>query len=179
MTAGSEDSNASGSLEGEWTEVPRPSDFPAGTFASEDSKERYVLVMSRFAQRRQKTQRRPGAPPPRDAKEAECANCNQMGHTAQACNRPKLPIDQRKCHICDKTGHIAFKCPDKDKSKKSGRTNMVAEAPEVNDSYLGVHAMGNACWSMLPAQIDYRGHAYAPAEGHAEGASRGAPRKCI
>ena len=36
-----------------WELVPTAEDFPRGTFASEEAKENYVLVMSRFAQARQ------------------------------------------------------------------------------------------------------------------------------
>ena len=75
--------------------MPAAEDFPDGTFASAAALDNYVVVMSRFAQRRQRqmeTGARKGqrpirsATPPRDAKDAKCANCNQAGHTAQQCN---------------------------------------------------------------------------------------------
>ena len=31
------------------------------------------------------------------------------------CPKPPISIEDRKCHICGKAGHIARKCPDKDK----------------------------------------------------------------
>ena len=39
---------------GEWEELPPIEAFPAGTFASPEAKENYILVMNRFAQRRQR-----------------------------------------------------------------------------------------------------------------------------
>ena len=64
--------------------------------------------------------------PPREARDAKCANCNQTGHTAQVCKQKKLTMGERKCHICDKSGHLARVCPDRDKSK---RANMIDEEP--------------------------------------------------
>lgn len=109
----------------EWETLPMPDEFPSGTFPNQQARDNYVLVMSRFAQRRQKAgnrkQQSPQAPtraraPPRDARDIKCANCNQTGHTAQACSRPALPTDQRKCHTCNKTGHLSRNCPENKKA---------------------------------------------------------------
>ena len=87
-------------------EMPSADDFPEKTFASEDARARYALVVSRFQRRRAgpapkkkagPTPRAAGrAGPPRDVREVKCSNCNQAGHTAQECSRPKLEVSQRK-----------------------------------------------------------------------------------
>ena len=57
--------------------------------------------------------RRFGPPAPRvaalsrDPKDNKCANCNQPGHTKWYCPKPPISIEDRKCHICGKAGHIA------------------------------------------------------------------------
>ena len=98
------------------SEMPTADDFPEGTFASEEARARYALVVSRFQRRRAVAapKRKAGPPPkqpdgpgpPRDVRDVKCANCNQTGHTALECSRPKLELNQRKCHKCGKTGHI-------------------------------------------------------------------------
>ena len=127
----------------EWETVPAPEEFPAGTFANAEARDNYVLVMSKFQQRRlrqptRKQQQTRTAAPPRSAEDSRCANCNQKGHTAQACIRPKVTMDQRRCHVCNKTGHLARACPDKDKAK----ANMIAAEPSAaaatREAFLGV-----------------------------------------
>ena len=103
--------------------LPKAEDFPPGTLASPEAANNYVLVIPRFAQRRQRQAARRSAAntstsvlkrtPPRDVRDMKCANCNQQGHTAMQCNRPKVPNDQRKCHTCGKVGHLARACPEK------------------------------------------------------------------
>ena len=46
------------------------------------------------------------ATPPRDARDVKCANCGQTGHAAKDCKKERIPFEQRKCHICNKAGHI-------------------------------------------------------------------------
>ena len=72
----------------EWEAIPAAEDFPDGMFGNAEARDNFVLVMSRFAQRRQRqtdTGARKGQPlirtatPPRDAKDAKCANCIRQG----------------------------------------------------------------------------------------------------
>ena len=120
-------------------EMPAPDDFPEGTFANEDAKARYALVVSRFQQRRRPTpapKKRPspiqkgtdGNGPPRDVRDIKCANCGQAGHTAPECSRPKVELSQRKCHKCGKPGHIARFCKEKSPAKVAV---VQAEAPST------------------------------------------------
>ena len=117
-------------------EIPSADDFPEGTFANEEARARYALVVSRFQRRRAiatpkkkagPPPKPPGGPgPPRDVRDVKCANCNQTGHTALECSRPKLELSQRKCHKCGKSGHIARFCKEKDPAK----VNVVQQEPQ-------------------------------------------------
>jgi hypothetical protein len=40
-------------------------------------------------------------------------NCNRKGHTASECRQPRIEVNDRKCFICQKTGHIAKDCKEK------------------------------------------------------------------
>ena len=33
-----------------------------------------------------------------------------FGHTAPNCKKPKVPLEERKCHKCGQPGHISAKC---------------------------------------------------------------------
>ena len=52
-------------------------------------------------------------------KERECR------HIAQQCTRLKLTTNQRRCHTCNKPGHLSRQCPDKD---KAARANVGAQS---------------------------------------------------
>ena len=104
-------------------EMPSADDFPAGTFANDAARAQYALVESRFQRKRfapapkrrpSPVQRGANSGPPREIRDAKCANCNQTGHTAQECSRPKVEFSQRKCHKCGKVGHLARNCTEKE-----------------------------------------------------------------
>ena len=79
----------------------------------------YVLAAARAIQRRN-AQRAPAkrvSTCPRDPKDTKCANCNQTGHTAATCTKPKRAMADRLCHVCNKPGRLARRCPDRDKQK--------------------------------------------------------------
>ena len=97
------------------------------------------MILSEHAQRRSAGNRPPpGVPrrgrprpttpaPPRDARVTKCANCNQPGHTTLQCTRPKVSLEQRRCHVSNKVGHAARRCPDASKPAPSKSANIVNE----------------------------------------------------
>jgi hypothetical protein len=46
-----------------------------------------------------------------------CARCKQPGHRAQQCTKP----DNRKCYVCDETGHVALNCPLKGSARAASK----------------------------------------------------------
>ena len=58
--------------------------------------------------------------PPRDPKDNKCANCNDKGHDASKFPKAKVLMSERRCHTCNRTGHLARNCPDKDKKAITG-----------------------------------------------------------
>ena len=76
-----------------------------------------AMAAAQVRRNNQKAQLRRTPTPPRGAKDAKCANCNQTGHTAQNCSKPKKAISDRLCHTCNKPGHVARRCLEKDKVK--------------------------------------------------------------
>ena len=42
-----------------------------------------------------------------------CANCSSEKHATADCDKPKVPIDKRPCHVCGKPGHTANRCRSK------------------------------------------------------------------
>ena len=38
-------------------------------------------------------------------------NCVENGHTSQECKKPKIEMKDRKCFICNESGHPAARCP--------------------------------------------------------------------
>ena len=124
---------------GEWEMVP-PEAFPEGTFRDEQARENYILVMSKHAQRRMRQPTRSqtsSSGPPRDVNDVKCANCNEKGHTAQQCKRPKVESKDRKCHTCGLPGHIAAKCPDKD--KRRAKANVVENEKREDARVPAIH----------------------------------------
>ena len=88
------------------------SDVPAYVLQnmSVNEKEGFIAALIKAAQQRRPTgrrwgplqqqqQQRPRAPP-RDAQDVRCGNCGATGHTAVACKKPRLPLEERKCHNC-------------------------------------------------------------------------------
>ena len=72
-------------------------------------------------------------PPPRDAKDIKCANCNMTGHDKDACTKPKLSISMRACHECGEVGHIGKNCP----KKKRGTINAIqGESRQAKSSWV-------------------------------------------
>ena len=55
----------------------------------------------------------------------KCANCGEDGHSAGACKKPWLPLEQRRCHGCGEKGHISRNCP-----KKQARTRAAGAVHE-------------------------------------------------
>lgn len=59
-------------------------------------------------------------------KQVKCYNCNQPGHLAKDCQKPRR--ERGSCYVCGEFGHMAANCPSK--SSKEGE-----EAPQVSSVY--------------------------------------------
>lgn len=57
----------------------------------------------------------------------KCFNCNEVGHTANLCQKPKRP--KGSCFVCGEVGHRANQCP-------KSRQNPVMVLQDENDVYL-------------------------------------------
>ena len=55
----------------------------------------------------------PVRPPPRDRADVQCVTGNRNGHAAQECWQPRVGKSQRKCFPCDKPGHFASECKER------------------------------------------------------------------
>ena len=64
--------------------------------------------------------------PPRDPKDNKCANDNEKGHDASKCPKAKVMMTERRCHTCNRTGHLARNCPDNDKKGIAGGQARIA-----------------------------------------------------
>lgn len=70
------------------------------------------------ASRNRRDTRRPTTRPTQPAngsqRELKCGNCNDVGHNAAPCTKPRLEFKKRLCHKCKKPGHLAKDCRSKD-----------------------------------------------------------------
>jgi hypothetical protein len=48
----------------------------------------------------------------RPREDRRCVNCNEKGHSAADCKKPKVDFKDRKCFECGKPGHTANRCPE-------------------------------------------------------------------
>ena len=93
---------------------------------------------ARFAQRRWPPKKqdnggggaRPVRAPARPEGEMTCPNCLEKGHDKDACTKPKIDVNKRKCFLCKKEGHRAFQCP----GKPARPAHSVDDAPRVKDT---------------------------------------------
>ena len=135
--------------------------------------------MSKHAQRRMRQPTRSqtsSSGPPRDVNDVKCANCNEKGHTAQQCKRPKVESKDRKCHTCGLPGHIAAKCPDKD--KRRAKANVVENEKREESARVPLFTVRTDDECQSPTQVTIGDVPVRPAGMHAATAERAEP-ECL
>jgi hypothetical protein len=103
-----------------------------------------------------------GAPRPADtskgnvARKPRCTNCGMENHTIADCRKPIVPLKDRPCFECGKTGHSARQCPQKKRSLKAledegddgqdqSYTNMCLEEEDTADEENWIHQVSVTC----------------------------------
>lgn len=80
------------------------------------------------------------------SEEIRCFNCNQSGHRAKECTKPKR--DRGSCYECGEQGHVLRNCPrkqkkptvsaDADSKKDTAQVTSVTEKSIVDNEYLKI-----------------------------------------
>ena len=63
--------------------------------------------------------------------DVRCANCGAKGHTKDVCRKAVVKLADRPCFICNKTGHIAARCPMRSDANAKLVENDAEEAIEL------------------------------------------------